>query len=441
MKRKLETQYPYAAEKDEYIRELLEEYRDIYPHFTDQQIEGAIVKVIGLIDCEIRAWEGINGKLYNIDVMKNIPYFTGEPNDMNTLVYLSRGSEISVRHNLEKLRKITMPEAEHMPEYLDFISKMTIRLIDEICTATELKIPQEVKDTYQDWLEQIHKTPPQDTSQNKKTIYISDEEYDNPFSDSDDDLPSIKKAKTEQLNKENKENSFDIDMPGIGGVGIIGNELTAHNAFPNFNMLFSGISIPPAKLSIEFPSFNNAYINREGDTSTHEHSISNYFVGYLASQALTPGITCFTDMINGNNYDSTCYNYYKNTFNSSGKLLIKTAISNAVFGFAYYQGANLVNTVIASKIATDIAESIAEGNFYIDPQVYATGVLQYIAKMGATTLMCTYFAAKEDVATAILINLAPALIDLGASVVYQGAVMVDGILNLNGNQIDFDYYL
>jgi hypothetical protein len=31
--------------------------------------------------------------------------------------------------------------------------------------------------------------------------------------------------------------------------------------------------------------------------------------------------------------------------------------------------------------------------------------------------------------------------DLVASVVYQGAVMLDEILNPNGEHIDFDYYL
>ncbi len=220
--------------------------------------------------------------------------------------------------------------------------------------------------------------------------------------------------------QESYSNNMEIDLPGTGGSGFIDDEyLVIHQGISSLiiKMLFRGITIPPTRISIAFHDYKkslNYLFDTRGESKVPEScssSINNYIAGTLIAQALNPGIICVTDMINGKNYDSTCYSYYKNSYNSYGylavrTLVVKTLLSGAAFEIANYYGFSFVNSVIFSKLGFD-----------------------------------TYPGGQIDIPTSILINLTPSLIDLGSSIIYQGVLMVDSVLNPNGDRIDLDHYI
>jgi hypothetical protein len=162
---------------------------------------------------------------------------------------------------------------------------------------------------------------------------------------------------------------------------------------------------------------------------------SNHFVGYIAAQTLTPGISYVTDLVNGKNQDITLYDYYSNYLASYPELIFHAVISNIMFQHSYhYADLSLCNSMIASKLASDFATSMEIHATYtypyinvtdINPQIYATEMLAYLGKVSASIIVGKYFNDGEDIGASILINITPALIDLGASIIYQGAVKIN----------------
>lgn len=237
----------------------------------------------------------------------------------------------------------------------------------------------------------------------------------------------------EILIEKTKENNIDINIPDLGGLTALDYGITN----------FFGGTIKPL-----LDAGGKTNVNSEG-LAAYKIKVCifnmNYnFYGYMFAQfLLTPGIKYVTDIINKDNSDATFFSYYQSTFNSCNKIILKIGLSTIFFGSSYYyNNFNLFNSIIISKLASDTVELlISDDSMNVDPKNHAYETLGYLVKIGTINLIKEYHSADNNFASAVLAYTSPALIDLIASVVYQGALEVYEILNPNGDHIDFDYYL
>jgi hypothetical protein len=183
-------------------------------------------------------------------------------------------------------------------------------------------------------------------------------------------------------------------------------------------------------------------INHENDQGNNV--ISNHLIATIASQFIIPGIKCLKDTINDKNQDYICYSYYKQSLDSYPEILFKSSVAGIVFSLSYTQGVSLVNAMIISKVATDAVELIIKGEYNSPyPYAYAFQTLQYVATMSAASLLGIYINPKDDILSMIMLNIAPSLIELSASIAYQASVASGDLLGItvcNGQDSQFCYH-
>jgi hypothetical protein len=193
---------------------------------------------------------------------------------------------------------------------------------------------------------------------------------------------------------------------------------------------------------------NQEFVKEKVDVTIH-------LVGYLTAASITPGIVCVKDIVNGKSVDDNCYSYYASSFKADNlvELVTKALISNLIFTTANHDlRFNFIHSIIFSKAAADTifsvimiitsldgSDSVVISNF--NSQEYSKEMLQYIAKTGLSAIVSSYLMDSASIANTALVYLTPDLVDLGASVVYQGAVILNEILNPHHDCIDFEYYI
>ena len=225
--------------------------------------------------------------------------------------------------------------------------------------------------------------------------------------------------------------NIDINTPDSKGFRIMDYALDAEIKCNIRFLLANGAS--QKQNSGKFLEYKREF-NRESEFK--------FLKGYVFSEfAINPGIKCVTDFINGKNNDATCISYYKNTFYSLHQTLPNVAISGVAFMISKEMGFSLINTIMFNKLSSDVISAITSYDFNFDAQNYSAEMLIYVSKTLALTGLGIYLGTDNDCANGILLNTAPAFVDMGISIMYQGAVMMDGLLNPEGDRVDFDYYL
>ena len=167
--------------------------------------------------------------------------------------------------------------------------------------------------------------------------------------------------------------------------------------------------------------------------------IDGYFIGSLISNTINPGIRCITDIINNYTTDYTCESYYMKNGTSFSKLAIKIVAYNFIYALLTSSGCSIVIALSASKLSAEAVESIINDKFEINIQSYAANTFQHVAKMIAVSTLCIYFDIQDKVTYGMLVNTAPALLDLGGSIIYQAKDFVNQQINAvyeNINMID-----
>lgn len=153
----MKTQYPNSLKKEKYIIVLSGDYQREYTEFLPQQIKRPIEMVVGSISSDMEDFEKDTIKLFRIRDLKKIlrerDKMDEESEDrlsqcMLTVLHFLIKIEEGIRYDVSEVTGIPFPE-EQKEEYLDFISKMTERVIVDICKATEEKIPHTTKLEYQ----------------------------------------------------------------------------------------------------------------------------------------------------------------------------------------------------------------------------------------------------------------------------------------------------
>jgi len=151
-------EYPYAFSKEEYISDLSKSFQSAYPQFLLEQITAPISIVTNIITSKLNYDKSYNGIMLYTGIFKNLEkkyVITDVRLSQSLLEILSflNGMEDSIRYYITDLSKIVFPE-ERAAEYIKFFTEVTKKVRDDICSATEAKIPQTAKIEYQRWLDE-----------------------------------------------------------------------------------------------------------------------------------------------------------------------------------------------------------------------------------------------------------------------------------------------
>ena len=153
MKNKIiKAQYPSSFKKDEYIELLTSEYLEKYFKFLPEQIRTPIKKTVDCIEHYINEFKDPKYQIYMINYIKNLTKIKDNemedlPQWVLTMLDYIRKDEETVRYTIEELSEIKLPDDKE--QYLEFVSQVTKKIIEDICLATETKIPHAAKIEYQ----------------------------------------------------------------------------------------------------------------------------------------------------------------------------------------------------------------------------------------------------------------------------------------------------
>jgi hypothetical protein len=150
----MKTRYSEFKKKEKYIKALEWEYLQDYPDFTPEQINRPIAVVVGSVDADINQYSDESIKISIINDYKRIlrdkdrTDEDGMEQSMIAVLYFLIGVEESIRYDITRAGKVLFPE-EHKQKYLEFISNMTRRVVQDMCATIEAKIPHSAKIEYQ----------------------------------------------------------------------------------------------------------------------------------------------------------------------------------------------------------------------------------------------------------------------------------------------------
>lgn len=152
-------QYTYSSTKEEYVADLSANFQESYFQFSLEQIRTPIAIVANIITSKLNYDKSYNGIMLQTDIMKNLETkyaITDDNLSQSMLVILAflKGVDDIVRYYVVDLSMTSFPE-ENTAEYLKFITEAAKRVRDDICAATEAKIPHSAKIEYQRWVNEI----------------------------------------------------------------------------------------------------------------------------------------------------------------------------------------------------------------------------------------------------------------------------------------------
>ncbi len=136
------------------IKALEWEYLQDYPKFTPEQINRPIAVVVGSVDGDVNQYSDKSLKMSVIDDYKRIlrdkdkTDEDGMGQSMIAVLYFFIGIEELIKYYITEIGEVPFPE-EHKEKYLEFISGMTKRVVQDMCTTIEAKIPHTAKIEYQ----------------------------------------------------------------------------------------------------------------------------------------------------------------------------------------------------------------------------------------------------------------------------------------------------
>jgi hypothetical protein len=147
----IKAQYPSSFKKDEYIEFLTSEYLKEYSKFLPEQIQVPIIKIVDCIENRINEFKSGKYQLSIINYIKNLTKIKDDETEemsqwaLITIDYIKKDEE-TVKRSIEELSGVKLPD--NMEQYLEFVSKMTKKVIKDICLATEAKIPHTTRVEY-----------------------------------------------------------------------------------------------------------------------------------------------------------------------------------------------------------------------------------------------------------------------------------------------------
>lgn len=153
----MKTQYPNSLTEEKYIRSLNWEFKtpENLKLFSEKQIETPLARAIEATKGVVERFELGNYKLICINNLKRIlgHDLTEEEEDKlfqceSIILCQIEKVEDMVKSDIECKLKVPFPQ-EHAEEYLNLVSKMTRKVVQEICAATEEKISHADKIEYQ----------------------------------------------------------------------------------------------------------------------------------------------------------------------------------------------------------------------------------------------------------------------------------------------------
>ncbi len=152
----MKTQYPNGQSEKKYAHVLITEYCVKHSdYFLEQQIQTPILRAIEATNGAIDESESGIGKLIYINNLKRILEGVMTEEEESKLsqcesIILCQIEKVEdmVKYDMKEVLKTPFPEG-HKKEYLDFISNMTKKVVQEICDATEAKISHADKIEYE----------------------------------------------------------------------------------------------------------------------------------------------------------------------------------------------------------------------------------------------------------------------------------------------------
>jgi hypothetical protein len=150
----MKTQYSEFKTKEKYTKALEWEYLQDYPEFTPEQINRPLAVVVGSVDADIKRYGDESLKMSVINDYKRILRDKDKTDETGlsqcrliVLSYIIKAEE-PIRYDVTRAGKVPFPE-EHKEKYLEFISGMTKRVVQDMCATIEAKIPHTAKVEYQ----------------------------------------------------------------------------------------------------------------------------------------------------------------------------------------------------------------------------------------------------------------------------------------------------
>ena len=144
----MKTHYPNSLPEEKYLRTLNWEFKtsENLKFFSEQQIETPISRAVEATSATINRFESGDGKLLSINTLRKILKGGMSEEEENKLpqcesIILCQIEKVEdmIKSDMEYTLKVPFPK-DHIKEYLDFISKMARKVVQEICAATEAKI-------------------------------------------------------------------------------------------------------------------------------------------------------------------------------------------------------------------------------------------------------------------------------------------------------------
>jgi hypothetical protein len=211
----MKTQYSEFKRKEKYIKALEWEYLQDYPEFTPEQINRPIAVVVGSFNADINRYGDESLKMSVINDYKRILIDKdktdedGMEQSMIAVLYFLIGVEESIRYDVTRAGKVPFPE-EHKEKYLEFISVMTKRVVQDMCTTIEAKIPHTAKVEYQRLTgDQPKKTSQEENSQSFAKRFTSNKRNLKEIISSPDPSLLFADKISKRVRFDNKRNSTD----------------------------------------------------------------------------------------------------------------------------------------------------------------------------------------------------------------------------------------
>lgn len=153
----MSTRYKNFTKRVLYVEALKGEYYQEYPEFTLDQIRRPIHLAAGWVDYDLNRYTSEKLKMFVIDCYKEIlsdreqTDESGLEQTMLRVLYFLIKVENVIRFDYSPRLNIPFPEKDK-DKYLDFISKMTERIVRDMCDTLEKKISHAGKVEYLNWM-------------------------------------------------------------------------------------------------------------------------------------------------------------------------------------------------------------------------------------------------------------------------------------------------
>ena len=157
----MNTKYTNFTKLERYIDALKGEYYQEYPEFTFEQIRRPIYLVAGWVDSDVNKTRSEKLKMLEIDIYRETLREREKMEEdgrelersmLGALYFLIKIEE-SVRGDVTVNGKVPFPE-DNKEKYLEFVSKMTERVVLDMCDTLEKKISHAGKVEYWKWVGQ-----------------------------------------------------------------------------------------------------------------------------------------------------------------------------------------------------------------------------------------------------------------------------------------------